>query len=113
MLDGGRDRRRGHRAELKQQVAGQRLDLQLGDAAAFESVSELLGDRATHVDRELLSLGVATDGSSPDVRRLLDELDPDGSRVARFALVQASLDDVFMTLTDHHIETESETSDAR
>ncbi len=113
VLDGGAIVAEGTAHELKQQVAGQRLDLQLGDAAAFESVSELLGDRATHVDRELLSLGVATDGSSPDVRRLLDELDPDGSRVARFALVQASLDDVFMTLTDHHIETESETSDAR
>ena len=56
---------------------------------------------------------MATDGSAPDVRRLLDELDPEGSRVARFALVQASLDDVFMTLTDHRIETESETADVR
>ena len=113
VLDGGAIVAEGTSHELKQQVAGQRLDLQLADAAAFETVSELLGDRATHVDRELLSLGVATDGSAPDVRRLLAELDPEGSRVARFALVQASLDDVFMTLTDHRVETESETADAR
>ncbi len=113
VLDGGAIVAEGTSHELKQQVAGQRLDLQLADVAAFQIVSELLGDRATHVDRELLSLGVATEGSAPDVRRLLDELDPERSRVARFALVQASLDDVFMTLTDHHIETESETTDAR
>jgi ABC-2 type transport system ATP-binding protein len=113
VLDGGAIVAEGTSHELKQQVAGQRLDLQLADAAVFEIVSELLGDRATHVDRELLSLGLPTDGSAPDVRRLLDELDPEGSRVARFALVQACLDDVFMTLTDHHIETESETTDAR
>jgi ABC-2 type transport system ATP-binding protein len=99
--------------ELRQQVSGQRLDLQLVDAAAFHTVSRLLGARATHVDRERLSLGVPTDGTAADVRRLLDELDPQESRVARFALVQASLDDVFMALTDHHVDAGIETHNAR
>ena len=67
-----------------------------------------------HVDCELAgrSASPPTD-RRPTSARLLDELDPEGSRVARFALAQASLDDVFMTLTDHQIETESETTDAR
>jgi ABC-2 type transport system ATP-binding protein len=113
VLDGGTIVAQGTAHELKQQVAGQRLDLQLVDAAAFDTVSRLLGDRATHLDRDLLTVGVATDGAAADVRGLLDVLDPQGSRVARFSLVQASLDDVFMALTDHHIDTESETADAR
>ena len=42
---------------------------------------------------------MATDGSAQDVRALLDELDPDGVAVTRFAVHDATLDDVFMTLT--------------
>ncbi len=113
VLEGGAIVAEGTTDELKRQVAGQRLDLELNDAAAFDELLALTGDRIVHVDRELLTLGVATDGAAPEVRRLLDELDPQRSRVARFSLVQASLDDVFMALTDHHIDTESETTDAR
>ena len=51
--------------------------------------------------------------TAPNPAEVLGTIDPEGSRVARFALVQASLDDVFMTLTDHRFETESETADAR
>ena len=113
VLDGGAIVAEGTTHELKQQVAGQRLDLELTDLAALDGVADLLGDRAAQVDPELLTIGVATDGAASDVRRLLDELDPSGSRVVRFSLVQASLDDVFMALTEHHIDTESETTDAR
>ena len=112
VLDGGAIVAEGSAAELKQQIAGQRLDLELSDAAAFDELSELLGDRATHANSDRLTLGVTTDGTAPEVRALLDELDPQGSRVARFSLVQASLDDVFMALTDRHLDTtEKETAD--
>ena len=112
VLDGGAIVAEGSAAELKQQIAGQRLDLELSDAAAFDELSELLGDRATHANSDLLTIGVTTDGTAPEVRALLDELDPQGSRVVRFSLVQASLDDVFMALTDHHLDTtEKETAD--
>jgi ABC-2 type transport system ATP-binding protein len=112
VLDGGTIVAEGTAAELKQQIAGQRLDLELSDAAAFDELSELLGDRATHANSDLLTLGVTTDGTAPEIRALLDELDPQGSRVARFSLVQASLDDVFMALTDRRRNTtEKETAD--
>ncbi len=112
VLDGGAIVAEGSAAELKQQIADQRLDLELTDAAAFDELSELLGDRATHANGELLRIGVATDGTAREVRAVLDELDPQRSRVARFSLVQASLDDVFMALTDRHLDTtEKETAD--
>ncbi len=81
VLDGGAIVAEGSAAELKQQIAGQRLDLELSDAAAFDELSELLGDRATHANSDLLTIGVTTDGTAPEVRALLDELDPQGSRV--------------------------------
>jgi ABC-2 type transport system ATP-binding protein len=113
VLDGGRIVAEGTAAELKEQVAGKRLDLRLVDAAAFDALAGDLGPRAVYSDRSTLTLGVATDGAAAEVRALLDELDPDRDQVAGFALHTATLDDVFMTLTGHHTtSTESETTHA-
>jgi ABC-2 type transport system ATP-binding protein len=46
-------------------------------------------------------------GDGPVVRALLDELDPDRSRIADFSVRTASLDDVFLTLTGHTAESET------
>jgi ABC-2 type transport system ATP-binding protein len=105
VLDGGRIVAEGTAGELKEQVAGKRLDLRLADAAAFDRLTASLGRRAVHSDRSALTLGVASDGTAAEVRALLDELDPDRHAIAGFALHTATLDDVFMTLTGHHTTT--------
>jgi ABC-2 type transport system ATP-binding protein len=105
VLDGGRIVAEGTAEELKRRVAGQRLDLRLAGAEAFEELTWLLGARVVHRDLTTLTLGLATDGTSGEVRALLDELDPDGTRVERFSLYTASLDDVFMALTGHRSTT--------
>jgi ABC-2 type transport system ATP-binding protein len=102
VLDGGRIVAEGTADELKEQVAGKRLDLELADTAAFDDLAVRLGPRVVHSDRSTLTLGVATDGAAAGVRALLDDLDPDRLRVARFSVHTATLDDVFMTLTGHH-----------
>ena len=101
VLDGGRVVADDTPARLKQQVAGQRLDLVLADVAAFEEVAGLLGSRVARRDRERRTIGVATDGSAAQVRALLDEVDPARWAVDRFAVHQATLDDVFLALTGH------------
>ena len=101
LLDGGRVVADGTSARLKQQVAGQRLDLVLADAAAFEEVARFLGERVAHYDRSRLTIGVATDGSAAQVRALLDEVDPMRRAVERFVVHSATLDDVFLALTGH------------
>jgi ABC-2 type transport system ATP-binding protein len=118
VLDGGRVVAHGTPARLKEQVAGQRLDLVLADAAAFEEVARLLGGRVARRDRERLTIGVATDGSAAQVRALLDEVDPARWAVDRFAVHRATLDDVFLALTghptdrpDHGADLEKETAD--
>jgi ABC-2 type transport system ATP-binding protein len=99
VVDRGRVVAEGTPAELKQRVAGQRLDLTLAGAWAFEEVARSLGERAVRADRARRTIGVATDGSAAHVRALLDEVDPRRRAVARFAVHTATLDDVFLTLT--------------
>jgi ABC-2 type transport system ATP-binding protein len=99
VLNGGRVIAEGTAAELKQRVAAQRLDLTCANAAAFEKVSRYLGDCASHRDRASLTVGVPTDGSAAEVRALLDAADPGRTLVGHFAVQTASLDDVFLTLT--------------
>ncbi|HET8788300.1 MAG TPA: ATP-binding cassette domain-containing protein [Actinomycetes bacterium] len=101
VLDGGRVVAEGTSAQLKEQVAGHRLDLVLADAAAFEEVARRLDDRAARRDPARLTIGVATDGSAAQVRALLDEVDPARRMVDRFAVHGATLDDVFLALTGH------------
>jgi ABC-2 type transport system ATP-binding protein len=114
VLDQGRVVADGTSAQLKDQVAGQRLDLVLADAAAFEEVARHLDGRAVQRDPASLTIGVATDGSAAQVRALLDEVDPARRAVDRFAVHSATLDDVFLALTgrptdrpDHEKEKET------
>jgi ABC-2 type transport system ATP-binding protein len=112
VIDGGRLVAEGSSDELKAQVAGQRLDLRLMDVPTFEQVVADLGAQAIHTDRALLTVGVATYGTAAEVRRLLDQVDPLASRVERFALHSATLDDVFFALTGQPTTApESETAD--
>jgi ABC-2 type transport system ATP-binding protein len=99
VIDGGRVVAEGTPAGLKQQVTAQRLELRLTSAAAFEEVVRTAGDRVVRADRGGLSVDVATDGTAAQVRALLDELDPQRCAVQAFSVRNATLDDVFLTLT--------------
>ncbi|WP_344323563.1 ATP-binding cassette domain-containing protein [Streptomyces macrosporus] len=99
LLDAGRVVAEGTPADLKRRIAGRRLDLTLADPAAYARVAERLGDIAVLHDPDRLLLGVPTDGSAAHVRALLDGVDPDRDAVDRFAVYEATLDDVFLALT--------------
>jgi ABC-2 type transport system ATP-binding protein len=103
VIDHGAIVAQGTAAELKATVGGQRLDLTLSGDGAYRAMDARLGTRAVTRDPAARTLGVATDGSAAAVRGLLDELDPDGEHIVRFAIHTASLDDVFMSLTDHRL----------
>ena len=109
LLDGGAIVAQGSPAELKTRVAERRLDLTLADPVSFEGVARRLGDRAVTHDPTQLLLGVATDGSAANVRALLDEVDPHRDAVSAFTVHTATLDDVFLALTQN--ETRKETAD--
>lgn len=101
VIDGGKVVAEGAPSKLKERIADHRLDLTLAGPAAFRDVADILGGRAIHPDADRLTVGVATDGSAVHVRALLDEVDPGGRAVERFAVHSATLDDVFLALTGH------------
>ncbi|MBL1101648.1 ATP-binding cassette domain-containing protein [Streptomyces coffeae] len=110
VVDGGRVVAEGTSAQLKERVAGQRLELVLGGPDAFEETARRLGARLVRSDADRLTLGVATDGSAAQIRALLDELDPGRRAVDRFTVRGATLDDVFLALTGHATTHDKETS---
>ncbi|MEH0821715.1 MULTISPECIES: ATP-binding cassette domain-containing protein [unclassified Micromonospora] len=101
LLDGGTIVAEGTPTQLKERVAGQRLDLELVDRTALEDVLMLLGERVVTKDLDLLTIGVTTDGSANQVRAVLDEADPQRNRITKFQVHSATLDDVFLALTGH------------
>ncbi|TDB86382.1 ATP-binding cassette domain-containing protein [Micromonospora fluostatini] len=101
VLDGGRLVAEGSPAELKERFGAQRLDLRLRDHASLVEARARLGARVVHHDPGRLEVGVATDGSAPHIRDLLDEVDPARRTVVRFTVRGATLDDVFLALTGH------------
>lgn len=101
LLDGGTIVAEGTPTQLKERVAGQRLDLELVDRTALEDVLTLLGERVVSKDLDLLTIGVTTDGSANQVRAVLDEADPQRNRITKFQVHSATLDDVFLALTGH------------
>jgi ABC-2 type transport system ATP-binding protein len=99
LLNGGRLVAEGTAAELKERVSGQQLDLHLASEAAYASVVGRPDVQPAHADPVTLTISLPTDGSAAHVRALLDELDPSRRLVQDFAVHGASLDDVFLALT--------------
>ena len=101
VIDGGRVVADGTPGDLKKLIAGQRLDLVLADAVAFDAVARLAGERVVTADAGSLTIGVRCEGSAGEVRALLDEFDPDRAAVRSFSVHTTTLDDVFLALTSH------------
>ena len=102
VLDGGRIVAEGTTAELKERVAGQRLDLTAGRAGGVRRGRRRLGDRAMPPRSVRADARRAHRRHAPrHVRALLDEIDPERAVVGAFAVHATTLDDVFLALTGH------------
>ncbi|MGA5220135.1 ATP-binding cassette domain-containing protein [Streptomyces cinereoruber] len=103
VLGAGRTLATGTPAALKSRYADHRLDLVARDREAYlrlTSAASPVTAGSVTTTPDALSLGVPTDGSAAHVRALLDVLDPERRDIARFTLHTATLDDVFLALTD-------------
>jgi ABC-2 type transport system ATP-binding protein len=96
---------------LKRKAGGRELELELADDESFAAALGSLGSRAVRSEPGSRVIGVATDGSAPAVRGLLDEIDPDHALVRRFAVQDVSLDAVFLALTSPSAMLPKETCD--
>ncbi|MFE8938731.1 ATP-binding cassette domain-containing protein [Streptomyces sp. NPDC007872] len=100
VLGEGRTLAAGTPAALKSRYAGHRLDLVARDREGYLRLTSAAAGRTATAAPETLALGVPTDGSAAHVRDLLDVLDPERRDIARFTLHTATLDDVFLALTE-------------
>ncbi|MEU9864235.1 ATP-binding cassette domain-containing protein [Streptomyces sp. NPDC047971] len=105
VMDSGRIVAEGSAEALKSRVAGHRLDLVLRDHDTYLRFADRANPSSgtpapSHHSPDTLTLGLPTDGTAAQVRALLDALDPDRTDIVRFALHTATLDDVFLALTD-------------
>ncbi|MGW1980805.1 ATP-binding cassette domain-containing protein [Streptomyces sp. NPDC001889] len=106
LIDGGRLVAQGTAAELKDRVAGHRLDLVPADDAAALRVRERTGPGSWDPGSTAAPaapgepvVSLPTDGTAAGIRALLDRADPHRCDIVRFAVRQATLDDVFLALT--------------
>jgi ABC-2 type transport system ATP-binding protein len=100
VMTDGRIVARGSPAELKQRIAGHRLDVTFVNAMEYESAVHLLDGRVLRTDPMRMSLSIGTQGTAEQVRRVLDDLDPDRTAIGSFAVHSSTLDDVFLALTE-------------
>jgi ABC-2 type transport system ATP-binding protein len=100
VLDHGRVAAQGSPAQLKRQIGGQRIEVSAAGASGLEAASGALERFATgdiSVDDGHLIVPVAEDARLIDVVRALDAAGVEATDVQRR---EATLDDVFLTLTN-------------
>jgi ABC-2 type transport system ATP-binding protein len=99
VLDQGHLVAEGTPDELKHQVPGSHVRLEVSDVAGLAAAARVL--TGSTVDDAALTLRVPSDGKAKSVRALLDRLDEHSIEVEEFSVHTPDLDEVFLALTGH------------
>jgi ABC-2 type transport system ATP-binding protein len=102
VIDHGRAIARGTAAELKDQVAGERLEITIRDAEWLpqaRAVLEKLGEGPAYVDPDTRHASVPIRSHDGVLTRVIRELDAAEVRVDDIGFRRPTLDEVFLTLT--------------
>jgi ABC-2 type transport system ATP-binding protein len=103
VIDHGSVIARGTPLELKQQLAGDVLDVTV-DGGVVDQVVELvshIGSERPSVDRGTHRISLPVDGGAGSLVEVVRRLDDAGIKVVDITLRRPSLDDVFLSLTGH------------
>jgi ABC-2 type transport system ATP-binding protein len=111
VIDRGQKIAEGTADQLKLQIGGERIELVVEGPSDLENarpiVNELcLGD--VQIDEQTRRLTAAVTGGADSLRELLRRLDTTTVKILDVGLRRPTLDDVFMTLTGHHVVEEAE-----
>ncbi len=107
VIDGGRVIAAGTPDELKARVGGARLEVTVAREANLEAAARLLrpyGDGSLHVDREQRRIVVPAADGPGLLATVVRELDAASIRVDDLGLHRPTLDDVFLALTGHVVQ---------
>lgn len=114
VIDRGAVIAEGTADQLKAKVGGQRIEINLVDEARFDEASAIVAGIAAHpvepsADRRRLS--VAADNAAADLARVLASLAEAGIELFDAGMRRPTLDDVFLQLTGHTAEDETESAE--
>jgi ABC-2 type transport system ATP-binding protein len=104
VVDQGRIIANGTPNELKSQVGGERLEMTVANAAAFDAAVRVLQPLAggeVHMDREARHLTFPVTSGARMLPEVVRDLDAAGIELEDLGLRRPTLDDVFLTLTGH------------
>ena len=108
VIDGGRVIAEGTADELKSRVGGDRIDVDVADAAAVAAAAGALEAFGTPaVDEGAGRISVAVTSGAEILADVVRRLDDEGIAITGLALRRPTLDDVFLTLTGSHAEDET------
>ena len=115
VIDHGREIAHGTADELKNMVGGERIEVTVAEVDHIADARHILAALAVgeiRSDERSRSLTVPISGGAPVLTTALRELDSAGVAVQDVGLRRPTLDDVFLSLTGHHAEDESDTEEA-
>jgi len=116
VIDHGRVVAAGSPDELKRSLGGERIDVQIRDAAqlrlAEAAVARAVG-RAPELDAELRRLTVSVSTGAQALTAVVRALDVEGITVEDIGLRRPTLDEVFLKLTGHEAELVGDPSEVR
>jgi ABC-2 type transport system ATP-binding protein len=114
VIDRGHKIAHGTADELKRQIGGERVELVLADGGDIAPATAILsglciGD--VEVDAQTRNLTAAVSGGAEILQSVLTRLGSANISVVDVGLRRPTLDDVFLTLTGHHVEEVEEGGD--
>ena len=107
VLDRGQVIARGSAAELKARIGGQFLSVRLIDRGALNRAAEVLSsyvDDSPHVDEASVEISVAITNGGRRLAGIIRNFDDAGIEISEIGIRQATLDEVFLSLTGQTAE---------
>jgi ABC-2 type transport system ATP-binding protein len=95
--------------ELKQRIGSERLELEVGAGSNFEKAKKVIEDDSSlRSNDKMRSLSLVTNGGVNQLKQVLSRLDEAGIEVENISFRSPTLDDVFLTLTGHTCNDQTE-----
>ncbi|MBX4200760.1 ATP-binding cassette domain-containing protein [Candidatus Parcubacteria bacterium] len=99
VLDKGKIIAEGTPTELKSRVGSERIEITIDHKSDFKKAVSLIQGSGLRQNPEERSIGISTDGSVKEIKRVLDILDGAGIEIDAMSVHTPTLDDVFLHFT--------------
>ena len=110
VINGGKIIAEGTSDELKQRIGSERLEIAVAAESNFEKAKKVIEDDSSlRSDDKMRTLSLVTIDGVNQLKQVLTRLDKAGIEVENISFRSPTLDDVFLTLTGHTCNEQTET----